>query len=274
MEYVEFLRVRRVLTIFATFVAVIAILAIATIIYSSIATTGKDTLVGVSIGDKSPMESHKLSPYLQALPIPLGLLIAIASYVAIVVATVFASSLNKENDGLDFVFVKPIRREIIAMRYFATDIVGILAIFAFTIAAEFISLALSHLSHRISIDARAFWVGGLGLGVAFMWYGILQAVTATYKGKGGMIVGFSWAIFGVLTGAGSLTVLGPIYLGIVHTMNFANPLAYLSSLASNGSTNNVGSVLGGSLEAHACIVWVIALGAMAIAAISWKRVEV
>ena len=273
MEYVEFLRVRRVLTIFATFVAVIAILAIATIVYSSIATTGKDTFVIGSIGDKSPTESHKLSSYLQALPIPLGLLLGIASYVAIVVATVLASSLNKENDGLDFVFVKPIRREIIAMRYFATDIVGILAIFAFTIAAELISLALTHLIYRVSIDARAFWVGGLGLGVAFMWYGILQAVTATYKGKGGTIVGFSWGIFGVLAGVGSLTMLGPIFLGIVHTLNFVNPIAYFSSLVSSGSTYKVNSVLGGPLEAHACIVWVIALGAMAIATISWKRVE-
>lgn len=273
MEYVEFLRVRRVFTIFAASVAVIAILAIATIVYSSVGTTGKDTYVGFSIGDKLPTESHKLSSYLQALPIPLGLLVAIASYVAIAVATVFASSLNKENDGLDFVFVKPIRREIIAMRYFATDIVGILAIFAFTIATELITLALTHLFQRISIDARAFWFGGLGLGVAFMWYGILQAVTATYKGKGGAIVALSWAIFGGLTGAGSLTMLGPIYLGIVRTLNFANPLAYLSSLVSNGSTYNVGSVLGGPLEAHACIVWVIALGAMAIAAVSWKRVE-
>lgn len=273
MEYVEFLRVRRVCSIFASCVAVIAIFAIATMIYSSIGTTGTGESVGVTIGDATDMKHHKLTSYLQTQSIPLGLLLGFAGYVAIVVATVFASSLNKENDGLDYVFVKPIRREIIAMRYAATDAVGILAMFAFTIVAELVSLAIAHLFGRIVIDAHAFWVGALGLGVAFMWYGILQAITATYRGKGGTIVAFSWGFFILLTSAGYFTFLGPLFLGLVHVLNFVNPIAYFSQLVSHGGDYKANSVLGLGLEARVLVVWAIALVGTTIAANVWKRVE-
>ena len=273
MEYVEFLRVRRVFVIFATIIVVIAILVIASIMYSSFETSVSGGSAGVIISNTSHNGRHKLSSYLQTQTIPLGLLVGIAGYVAIVVATVFASNLNKENDGLDFVFVKPIRREILAMRYIAIDAVAIVAIFSFTIAIELVSLAITHLFDRIVIDSPAFWVGGLGLGVAFMWYGILQAVTATYPGNGRTIVGFSWGFFLILVGTGSLTMLGPIFLGIVHVLNSVNPIAYFSQLVSHGSTYEVNSVLGLGLEARVLVVWTIALTGMAIAAISWKRVE-
>lgn len=273
MEYVEFLRVRRMFTIFASVVSAIAILVFASIVYSWFIATSKGH-VGISFSDTSHLKHRDLNEYLQTVTIPLGLLLGIASYVTIVFATFLSSSLNKENDGLDFVFVKPMRREVIAVRYIATDIVGILAIFAFALVAlEIVPLALLHVVDRIVVDARAFWVGGLGLGVAFMWYGILQAVTATYRGKGGTIVGFSWGVFGLLTGIGSITLLGSTLLNIVHVLNLVNPIAYFSGILSHGKGYEIDSVLGIPLEGRVFMVWAIACVSIAIATFSWRRVE-
>ena len=134
-------------------------------------------------------------------------------------------------------------------------------------------LALLHALDRIVVDAQAFWIGALGLGVAYMWYGVLQAVTASYRGKGGTIVGFSWGIFGVLVGVGSLTFLGPIFVGIVHVLNLVNPIAYFSGLFSRGNSYEIYSVLGIPLEVRACAAWAIALVGIMIATFSWRRVE-
>ncbi len=270
MEYVEFLRVRRAFTIFALIVVAFALIVIASAVYSSI---GKGHVL-VEFGDTPNAKSHDLATYFKTLTIPLGLLLGLAGYIAIVFASVLASSLNKERDGLDYVFVKPIRREEMALRYIATDIVGIVAIFASSVVIELATLAVMHVFDRIVIDSRAFWVGGLGLGVACMWYGILQAVTATYRGKGSTIVGISWGIFGLLVGIGSITALGPVFSNFVHTLNLINPIAYFSRIVSGGGgTSDVDAVFGLSLEARVCFVWAIAWAGMAIAAFSWRRVE-
>ena len=272
MEYVEFLRVRRVFTIFALFVAVIMLLVIADIVFTWIQ-GGSISSFGLSTHDTSHRNHSNLFTYSATSRVPLSILLGIASYMAIVVATQFASSLNKENDGLDYVFVKPVRRELMAMRFIAIDIGGILAIFAFTFAAELVPLALLHAVDRIVIDARAIWICGLGLGVAFMWYGVLQAVTASYRGKGGTIVAFSWGIFVALAGLGYVSALGPIVLGVVHVLNFVNPIAYFSGIVSHVGTFDIDSVLGIPIVARVPIVWAIAFLSLAIAAISWKRVE-
>lgn len=273
MEYVEFLRVRRVFTIFASLVMAIAIVVFASIIYSSMNDTANGH-VSVSIGTTTHIEHIGFGTYFRTLKIPLGLLLGVASYVAIVFATILASSLNKENDGLDYVFVKPIRRETIAMRYLATDTAAIFAIFTFVVVVlELVPLALLRVLDRVVVDAQAFWVGGLGLGVALMWYGILQAVTATYRGKGATIVALSWGVFGVLVGISSLTMLGPIVLGIVHVLNLVNPIAYFSGILNRGDMYEIDSALGIPLEVRACIAWVIAFTGMALATSTWKRVE-
>lgn len=269
MEYVEFLRVRRVITIFALFVTVISLLVMASIVVAWV--RGGFISFFITTHDMAHPTHHNL--VMASSSFPLSTLLGIASYLAIVVATQLGSSLNKENDGLDYVFVKPVAREVIALRYMAMDIGGILAIFAFTFVAELAPIALSHDLDHIVFDARAFWFCGLGLGVAMMWYGVLQAVTASYPGKGGTIVGLSWAVFVVLAGLDFVSALGPIVLGVVHVLNLVNPIAYFAGSVSHIRTYDADWVLGLPLEARACIVWTIAMLSLALAANSWKRVE-
>src|SRR5208283_4336849 len=107
--------------------------------------------------------------------------------------------LNRERDSLDFTLTRPVSRERIALSYFAVDLAAIVAAFAFAFAVIcLLPLAAAGLLGRITADPNAWWILALGLGMSFMWYGIVQAVTARLRGGGGWIAGGSWAFFGVL----------------------------------------------------------------------------
>lgn len=171
-------------------------------------------------------------------------------------------------------FTKPISRERLALQYMAIDAAGILSAFALACGAIFGAVAALGFMGRIYGDTQALWIGGLGLGIAFMWYGIMQAVTASYRGKGGALVGWSWAVFGVLGFAQSATYLGPIVGAGVRVINLFNPIAYFSGLVSSGRTASAQSVLGLALEPRVAIAWCIALVGCALAIRIWKRVEI
>lgn len=270
MDYVEFARVRRALTIYAIIIALAAIVTTASI--DAAASPDFSGHVSIVI-DSQTKDTISARDALGHFAIPLGMVFAIAGYCAVVMATIFASSLNKENGGANFVFVKPISRERLALQYMAIDATGIVIAFAIACLATFGTLAGIGKLDRIALDGDAVWIGALGLGIAFMWYGIMQAVTASYRGKGGGLVGWSWVVFGVLVAAPSATFLGPAVLALVRVLNVFNPIAYFSALVSSGSTVTVQSVLGIGLEARVAIAWCIAAIACALAINIWKRVE-
>lgn len=276
MEYVEFVRVRRAFVIYAAIAAVAMLSAAGSIAFASLA--HGHGLVTITVGSDASSDQttyQSLRTIANSMQVPLGLLLGIAGYCAVVFGTVLASSLNRQNAGAEFAFVKPLSRDALALRYVAIDIVGIVAAYAYALVViELLPLAAVHALGRVRFDGQALWIGALGLGIAFMWYGILQAITATYKGRGGTIVGFSWGAFALMVGAPSLTFLGPAFGAIVYVLNLFNPIAYFSGLLSHNGAPTAVSILGLALEARVCIAWAIAWIAIAIAVTSWKRVEV
>ncbi len=250
MEYVEYLRVRKAFFVFAVIVAAVTVLIVVSVFAATHGALGGHVVVNGRHVGASEMQSP---------PIPLGVLLGIAGYAAVVFATICASSLNKEHDGLNFVFVKPVPRSVLALRYVAVDAAGILAAFAYALLViEVFPLASFGLLRDVYVDGRAWWVGGLGLGVAFMWYGLLQAITVQYRGKGGTIVGFSWAFFAIMVTVPALTFLGPIVGKLVFVIELFNPLAYFTAIADHPSGYLVSSILGFALETRVALVWAIA----------------
>ncbi len=272
MDYVEFLRVRRALIIYAILVAIAAIVTVASVSLASVHTVGANVSITIdSNGKPEPFLPHFAVSHWR---VPLGLLFGLAGYAAVTIATVFASSLNKENDGANFVFTKPISRERLALQHMAIDAAGILSAFVIACVAIFGSFAALGLLDHIARDAQALWIAALGLGIGFMWYGIMQAVTASYRGKGGTLVAWSWAGFVILAGVSGVTFLGSAVHALVGALNFFNPIAYFTTLASSGGNVTVASVVGMSLEMRVAIAWCIALVTCALATRIWKNVEV
>lgn len=271
MDYVEFRRVRRALTIYAIFLFIGAIVAVVSFHNASMHNVGGNVIVSI---DSGKPQNLAMRDAIARLHIPLALLLGLAGWCAVVMATVFASSLNKENDGANFVFVKPISRERLALQYMAIDLTGIASAFVLACAAIFGSLAAVGWFGRIVVDAQWFSVAALGLGIAFMWYGIMQAVTASYRGKGGALVGWSWAIFGGLSGMSSATFLGPVVVAVARVLNVFNPIAYFSGLVSSHGAVRIYSLEGLPIAANVGIAWSIGLIGCALATRLWKRVEV
>jgi hypothetical protein len=186
--------------------------------------------------------------------------------------------LNRERDGLDFTLTRPVSRERIALEYFAVDLAGIFAAFAFAfIVMCLVPLATAGLLGRITSTPQAWAILALGLGMSFMWYGIIQAATAAMRGGGGWVAGGSWAFFGVLLLLPGVTYFGPVFHYGVVALNLVNPIAYFSSLtihAKDAAASSSSLLAGLGVLPRAAITWLIGLAACAIAIASWKRIEV
>ncbi len=270
MDYVEFTRVRKAITIFATVIALATIVAIFSIHAASVGTLDGHATLVIDSGKPQTLSAREALAHLS---VPLGLILGIAGYCAVVMATVFASSLNKENDGAHFVFVKPIARERLAFAYFAIDAAGIVSAFAIGCIGGFGTLAALGLLGHLTTDANSYWIGALGIATAFMWYGILQAITAGYRGKGGSLVGGSWAVFGGLTALPAATFLGPGVVQIAKILNVFNPIAYFSGLVSSSRGVSVESLIGLPIEARVFVALGFAIVGCAVSIRQWKRVE-
>jgi len=280
MAYVEFLRARKAFYFFAGITAAL----IGFILLSLFASHGgsNDTFrlqfgSAIVIQKGADGRLHQVAVNsMSGLNVPLGALFGIAAYCAAIFATVLSTSLNRERDGLDFPFTRPVSRERMALSYFAVDIAAIFAAFAWAfVVLCLVPLATAGLLGHITSTPQAWWILGLGLGMSFMWYAIIQAVTSGMRSGGGWVAGGSWALFGVLLALPGATWFGPIVHAAVVALNYLNPIAYINSITVN-SANEVtaGSALGLGIAARACLVWIIGFAACAIALTSWKRIEV
>ncbi len=203
-----------------------------------------------------------------------GILFGVGGYSAMIFGTVIAPSLNKENDGVEMVWTKPIARERIAVSYVLADLIGIVVAGTIAMAVMIAHMMIVHHQFSFAADPRGASIGILALGVAFMWYGLLQVATCWYSGRAGMVVGLSWGVFAILAG------LSHVPPGAFHTLvmllNVINPLAYLTSInitLSNPAGYVETSVFSFELGTRIVIVWIIAFASMAGAVFAWRRLE-
>jgi hypothetical protein len=166
--------------------------------------------------------------------VPFAILLAVASFVAAIFATVVGTCLAAENCGhLELAWTRPASRVAYAARLMAVDVVGIAAIFIFTLA---FSLAL--------IYAKG-WQGYIYKGEDVMpfvgrfaayplaWFGLVAALTASVRARAGAIAGFSWAAAGLLIILLTLNSLPPAIHAVLEVVNHLNPLFY-GSYAESG----------------------------------------
>jgi len=213
--------------------------------------------------------------------IPLGIIIAGLAWCPMVLGTVLGVSLNRESDGVEMVWTKPFARERLALSYILVDLGAI--VIAYLIAIAFVLLVLATLAtsghlHSLTVDGSVVRNFALGMGISFMYYALLQAATSWNPGRAGLVVGLSWALFFFLVIV-SHVPLGPALHSIVVLLNYLNPLAYLSSIASNSSSATMADVqihTTNQLDytTRLLLVWSIGIIAAAGAIFGWKRMEI
>jgi len=254
MTYVQLQRLRKALTVYAVVVVVVFLLILI------------------------PTHWPGADVHNDAGTIPLSILLAIIGFCSILFATVIATSLNKENDGVEMVWTKPVARERLAAAYIALDLAAIAAAYVIALALALVLIASFGQLGAIKPDEKWLPTLLLTFGIAFMWYGMLQALTSWQVGRGGMIIGLSWALFSfVLPAVIILTMRTPGLHEIVLALSLLNPLAYLTSSSAHihiGISARGPTYIPSDVWVRIALTWGFGVLGSLIAIAGWKRLEV
>jgi hypothetical protein len=259
MEIVEYHRVRGTMFWWGGFVLLIVL---ATLIF------GHTT----SITFDAP--SSRSYQVLHGMLVPLAVLAPLGMYLVCGFATPCALALNRESAFRDIAWTKPVARPVIALRHILVDLAGILVAFAiFWVAAE---ICLARLGFGLGGGDGGAATVVLALGVCFMWYGLLLALTAGFSARAGLLTGLAWPVALVLASLGNK--LGGAYGAIVRTINVVNPFAYLtgsqSTVSGDGPVSGVAvSAWNAPLDVRILIVYALAVVLCAIGTTVWSRRE-
>jgi hypothetical protein len=278
MYYFDYLRVRSALRVFAIILACVTLLLCISLTFShahggnSSVTIGTDT---VSTQDYTGLALlHHLG---ETTWFPFGLFCGIAAMITIFFSNALATSLARYNGNLHFAFTKPISRERSAVRTFAIDLAALFVGFLIALFFVFVPFTVVGLLGRLTFGPTSLAPLAIGLGIAFMWYGMIQAVTATMRGGAGLVLGLSWGVFAVMQGLQNLStdLVPEVVVRSIHLLNILNPFIYLSAIfgTTGGHLTN-----DNTLDPHyfqsLATVWIVALIALAIAVAQRKRMEV
>lgn len=277
MYYFEFLRVRSALRTYALWLVALTVLVAATLPFSHAG--GHDFTIGVSSetlasGHVSGLAMlHELG---ERMSIPFGFLCTIAAVLAIVFATGRATSLSYGNRNLHFSFTKPISRERAALTTFAFDAAGIVVAFAIALVLLLVPVAETNLLGRMTFGPSAFEPVLFGLGIAYMWYGLVQGATSTMR-SGGVVSGLSWGVFVLVASLQGISsgFLPDAFVTFVHVLGKLDPFEYLKTMLGdfNGMAASA-SLLDPGYVQNVASVFVVAIVGCAIAIGLRHRMEV
>jgi hypothetical protein len=287
MGYVEYLRARHAFTVFAIVLTACIAFTDFSILYGihnahvEHSSANRDTTYTISVAPGSKAhgkaaddeDSVPISLADKDFTVPIGMLFGVAAYLAMVLATILGTSLNKENSRGGFAFTKPISRERLALTFIGIDLAAIVAAFSFTVLLGLASLEVLGIFGKLALEPGAAAVAAVGLGAAVMWYGLLQAATSMRVAGGGLFVGLSWVLFFIMLPFYAITFLGPIFHGLIVAIDFFNPLAYFALVSHDDIVTTI-SLLGFSPGTCIAITWSLATAACIAAIYGWKRVEV
>ena len=264
MGYVELLRLRNGLTICVSILCGLAAFALflAWVLVRTHAITGDVNHVG-GVG--------------------LSVLVGLAAYPAAGFTTGFGWSLNNATENAQLLWTRPISRVRLALTYLGLDAAVITLVFLFALGLYVLVVYglrdIIGFPRALQIDEAMLPGILVGIGVPFMWFGLVQAATAFNRLRGGMVAGLSWPVFFIL--AWLIAVKLEPFHTIIAALNFLNPLAYkdLSGfvdqhMSSFTTTFHSGlSVVALGLWPRAALTWTIGAIGCAIAIAGWKRVE-
>jgi hypothetical protein len=275
MSYFYYLRARKRLIIFSSILGGLVLLNLALLPFSHVGPS--DFTVGVSSQSSSYSFGGiaQLHRILHTIRVPFVILVTIAAALAAIFGSAASASLSGQNRHLHFELTRPTSRRRLALMTFGMDALGVAASLVVALALLLVPFAILGSLDRLDFSSESFFVIAFGLGIAYMWYGLLQAVTVRMRG-GGAAVGISWAVFVTLSALHNLpaSIVGAPIVWLIHALNIFNPIVYLGKLFAPGyGSQGATGTASGSFE-DLITVWIIALVALALAVVQRDRMEV
>jgi hypothetical protein len=156
---------------------------------------------------------------------------AIATFIALIVATVLGGPFARENDGhLEIALTKPVGRVPLALETVGVDLLGILAAWWIAVVALVVGHAIFEAPHFIlqPNDVTIVLLGWIGVAA---WYAMLCAATASMRRAFGVVLGLSWPVSAIVVLLARLrlesTTLGQVVHAIASPLARINPFFYL-----------------------------------------------
>jgi hypothetical protein len=278
MYYFDYLRVRSALRVFTIILACVTLLVCVSLAFSHGHNGSGSVTLGTNTVSTEDYSGLALMHHLgETTWFPFGLFCGLAAMITIFFSNALATSLARYNGNLHFAFTKPISRERSALRTFAIDLAALFVGFLIALFFVFVPFAVVGLLGRLTFGPTSLAPIAIGLGIAFMWYGMVQAVTATMRGGAGLVLGLSWGVFAVMQGLQNLStdLVPEVVVRSIHLLNILNPFIYLNAIfgTTGGHLTN-----DDTLDPHyfqsLATVWIVAIVALAIAVVQRKRMEV
>ncbi|HEY1656583.1 MAG TPA: ABC transporter permease [Candidatus Tumulicola sp.] len=202
---------------------------------------------------------------------------AIATFIALIVATILAAPFARENDGhLEIALTKPIGRTALALESIGVDLLGIVAAWVMSVIFLIIGHSIFEAPHFVFMPGDVMIVG-LGLTGAAAWYAMLCAATASMRRAFGVVLGLSWPVSALLVLLAKLPLgngqIGQIVHFITVPLARINPFYYLHF----GPAFTVDGRPQGSLAVSPAYelpaLAILAIVYLALAVWQWRRVE-
>ncbi|HZZ66352.1 MAG TPA: hypothetical protein VFE17_12675 [Candidatus Baltobacteraceae bacterium] len=223
--------------------------------------------------------AHTVIRYHGGLILDVGLLLVFSIPMGIIIGTILAGPLSKENDGhLELAWTKPVSREKYALAAIGVDASTIFISQLCAIAVALLGMLMFSVP---SFTATNMFLPELLMAIfgPIAWYALVTAASTSVKRGPGVVIGAAW-LTAIIVPAVSAALAGPAQLNsvargfylIFHTLTYLDPIAYLS-IKTVGHETSVRTVVGTDLVATVWILIALSVGYIALSVLQWRRVE-
>lgn len=207
--------------------------------------------------------------------IPFEFPLAFTVLTGLILATILAGTLARENDHLELAWTKPVSRERYALMAITIDMGAIVAGFLLTLVVATACIALFTAPVYAWSHASLATIGFALLG-PIAWYAMLTAASASLKRGLGAVIGISWPVAIVVTslatGPVGTSAIAHVLYATFHFLNYFNPVGYLSHLSAHVS--DPGDIFVASSPVTGLLMLLLlTIVYVAAAVVQWRRVE-
>ena len=200
--------------------------------------------------------------------IPWVFLFAVAAFFAAIVSTVLGSTLALENDHLEVAWTRPRSRTAYATMLMGVDALGIiiaqLIAFAFVLA----HMLIYHQNQHLVRDPEELIFAARFTLFPLAWYALIVALSASMRGRAGIVQGLIWPIALGLTGLSTLH-LPEVWRSLVMVVSWINPISYVTF-----HDESLQATVGSTFEPLAvAALALIVIASWAAATYQWRRLQ-
>jgi energy-converting hydrogenase Eha subunit A len=204
-------------------------------------------------------------------------LAAIATFVALIIATVLGAPFARQNDGhLEVALTNPSPRTTLGLEAMLADVAGIAIVWLMTVAMLFLAHVVQNAPNYTygPLDTQVLLLGFAGV---LAWYAMLCAATASMRRAYGIVLGISWPVASLVAVLAKAdfgnSAMGQLAHWLSTPLSWIDPFAYLHFGPAFTVDGRPAGSLAVSLPSELPALLILALVYVALAIFQWRRVE-